>query len=140
MVLSDKMVQLGDRRFKLVEKKLKRRGNKITKIPDLYSSKFYLEKWGIDPNFKKYKIIVPDFFKEDSKKFFTLKTILAQHPWLKMRALIGANYRADLVFLKYSGAVKSPAEAYRMMGSERATAYRLWNSIALIEGLEKFVA
>lgn len=140
MVIADKMIKLGDRRYKLIEQKLKRRGMKLSNFPKLYSSPFYLEKHGTDPSFKKYGSKIPNIFNEDPKKFFTLKHIVSNHPWLKIRALVGANYRADLIYLKSAGIVESPASSYKIMGCERATAYRLWDSIALVEDLEKLIA
>ena len=141
MVIADKMVRLGDRRFKLVEQKLKRRGMKLSKSPNkLYSGKYLLDKWGLDPSFKKYKIIVPKLFEEAEKKFFNRKHILENNPWLRIRALVGSNYRADLIYLKSANIVDSPAKAYKIVGCERSTAYKIWDSISEVGNLEKLIA
>ncbi|USN47508.1 MAG: hypothetical protein H6626_15245 [Pseudobdellovibrionaceae bacterium] len=140
MVIADKMVDLGDRRFNLLITKLKKRGLRVSSIPEIHTQPYFIKKWGLDPNFLKFKIEVPKYFEQPEKKFYTLRGILDSNPWLKIRALVGANYRADLIYLKFSGRVKTPTEALQVLSCSKATVYRLWDSISLVENLEKLIA
>ncbi|MCB0370736.1 MAG: hypothetical protein KDD45_15265 [Bdellovibrionales bacterium] len=136
MVIADKMIDLGDRRFNLIIRKFKKKGQQISNIPEIHKQIYFVKKWGLDPNFLKFKIKVPDYFKQPEKKFYSLKGILSNNPWLKIRAIVGANYRADLVYLKFSGRVKTPMQAIEALACSKATVYRLWESISLIEDID----
>ncbi len=140
MVIADKMVDLGDRRFSLIVSKLKKRGQKVSSIPEIHSRPYFHKKWGLDPNFQKFKMKVPNYFEQPTKKLYTLKGILAGNPWLKMRALIGSNYRADLVYLKASRQIENPKDAIEALSCSTATIYRLWSSISLVDDLEDLTA
>lgn len=140
MVIADKMVELGDRRFNLLIKKLKQRRQQVSSIPEIHSQPYFIKKWGLDPNFLKFKIEVPKYFEQPEKKFYSLKGILDANPWLKVRALVGANYRADLIYLKFSGRVETPAEALKVLSCSKATVYRLWDSISHVETLDRLIA
>lgn len=140
MVICDKLVGAGDARFKIPIKKLKKRGRRLSRIPEFHKNNYLKKKWGLDPNFLKAHVEVPAYFNVEPKKFYALKEILKNNPWLKIRTLVGPNHRADLIYFKSSGLASSPSEAISLMTCSRSTVYRLWDSISMWEGLEKLVA
>ena len=140
MVISDKMMRINDRRFHLVIKKLKKRGQMISSVLEEHKSPYLLKTYGKDPSFAKFKIEVPDYFTQPEKKFFTIKGTLKRNAWLKIRSLIGPNYRADLAYLLSVEQVKTPLEAMKILGCSQGTVYRLWNSLLLVDDIKKLVA
>ncbi|MCB0341367.1 MAG: hypothetical protein KDD59_03915 [Bdellovibrionales bacterium] len=44
MVIADKMVELGDRRFNLLIKKLKQRRQQVSSIPEIHSQPYFIKK------------------------------------------------------------------------------------------------
>jgi hypothetical protein len=139
MVVADKMIRIGDRRFELVIKTFKERKEKLKNIDPVLQSPYLIDKHGKDKSFQRFGWNIPDLYNEPSRKFFTLKGILANNAWLRLRALIGANYRADLIYLKAGRKVDNPSQALKVLGSSKATTYRLWEAISLIEDIENMV-
>lgn len=140
IALSNKMVEIGDLRFSLVGKKLKKKGMVLSKVPENEDSKHLIKLWGTEKTLEPFGVKVRSFYEQDTKKFFVMKKILADHPWLKIRALVGPNYRADIIYLKTSGIAQTAYKAARICGCTDATAYRLWNSLKDIGDLKGLVA
>ncbi|MDC0980313.1 hypothetical protein OAQ84_01115 [Bdellovibrionales bacterium] len=129
-----------DDRFKELSDKIKRTNVKINKCPKQYSDPFYLDRKGIDKDFKKFKLTVADFFDEQpEKKFKTLKKIYSENLWLRLRALIGPEYRADAIYLKVSGLAGNQIQATKILGCNKSSTSRIWASIRNIDDLIPFI-
>lgn len=129
IALANKMVEIGDLRFSLVEKKLRKKKMNLGQIPENEDSKHLIKIWGTEKTLEPFGVKVRTFYEHDAKKFFVMKKILAHHSWLKIRALVGPNYRADIIYLKSSGHAETAYKAARICGCTDATAYRLWKSL-----------
>jgi hypothetical protein len=138
--LSKKMILFGDRRFRLIYEEMKKMNPTQTEVPEGYADPFLISKYGEDTELKEFGIVVAKFEPEDSKKVLDLPNILKLNPWLKLRALIGANFRADLIWCLTQKAVQNPNQAAKALGCSRETAYRLWKEVSLFENLERLVA
>ena len=108
-------------------------------IPEGYSDPFLISKYGEDEEFKEFGLKLAKIDPEDEKKILDLPSILKSHPWLKIRALVGANFRADLVYWMSLKILKNPNQAAKLLGCSRETAYRLWKEISLFENIEKII-
>jgi hypothetical protein len=138
--VSLKQVHQGDRRFStLVEmaKKKKPQLKKMGRLPTLESDAYLIEKHGIDPEFLEFSIEVPKYDSASDKKILALSQIVSAHPWLKLRALMGANFRADLAYLMVTEQVKNPYQAAKLLGCSMETSYRLWKGIELYPDLKR---
>ncbi len=139
IALSNKMVELGDRRFALVGKKFHKNGMQMQNPPNRETDSYLIKNWGIEKTLVPYGAKVRSFYEEEPKKMYVLKRILSEHPWLRLRALIGANYRADIVYLRSNGNVETAYQAAKLTGCSIGTAYRLWTSLDDVENLKGLV-
>lgn len=98
-------------------------------VPDGYADAFLLSKNGVDEEFKKLGLKIARIDAEDRKKIRSLKAILQSNGWLRIRALIGPNFRADIAYLYLSNRAEGPADAARVLKCSRDTAYRNWKAI-----------
>lgn len=136
--LALKMEKFRDRRWALISKRIKMELNKnpvLKPAPQEYSDPYLINKYGIDPEFLAFGLSTSTVLPGDERKVLTLTGILRNHRWLKLRALIGPNFRADLVYLLNVGAATNPNQAAKIMGCSRETAYRLWHLVSMFEGL-----
>ncbi len=134
--LSKKLVVSGDRRFKLIYEKMRTKQNhkKITiDVPEGYADSFLISKYGQDSEFKDFNITIAKLDPEDEKKIIPLNGIVKVHRWLKLRTLVGANFRADLVYWLTEKSVSNPNQAAKVLRCSRETAYRLWKEVSLFE-------
>lgn len=139
--LALKLVKAGDRRFKLIVDQMKASIKKhAIRLPEGYADPYLIAKQGIDPEFLEVGFTMALIQPEDQKKILGLCDILKMNHWLKIRALVGANFRADLIFLLIQKKVKNPNQAAKILCCSRETAYRLWREISLFEGIEKLAA
>lgn len=136
LCLSQKMVNAGYKNFEVVIKKLHKRNLKFETLPDSETDSFLLERWGIDSDFKKYGAEVRTLPLEPSKKFFTLEKIFKMNMWLSLRALIGTNNRADIIYVKTSKLVPTANQAAKFLGCSIDAAYRYWRAASAIEGVK----
>ena len=96
-----------------------------------------LERCGIDPHFEKYGVEVRAWTAEPEKKFLTMSGIFEIHPWLALRALVGPNNRADILYLKMHKIVPTTNQtmSYQSCGKDTA-AYRHWNATESVDVLK----
>ena len=121
-----------DRRWKLIAEAMQESAyakSSSAVIPDGYADPFLISKNGIDQEFKKLGLKIARITAEDRKKIRSLKAILQSHGWLRIRALIGPNFRADIAYLYLSKRAGGPAEAARLLKCSRDTAYRNWKAV-----------
>ena len=76
-----------------------------------------------------YKVKISKILPENEKKILSLKGILKSNRWLRLRAVFGPNFRADVVYLYVAGIASGPAEAARLLKCSRDTAYRNWRAL-----------
>jgi hypothetical protein len=124
-------VARSDRRWKLLADSMKNAiaGNPHELIlPRELSDPYLKSKYGKDEEFAKFGVELATILPEDEKKILTLRGILRVNTWLRLRALMGANFRADVAYLFLAG-VGGPAAAARVLGCSRDTAYRNWRAL-----------
>ena len=109
-------------------------------IKSIYGDLFYINKKGIDKDFKKVGAHVANFFEEQpEKKFKLLKRIYKENLWLRLRGISGADYRADTLFLIKAGLANSQSEVSQKLKCNKSTVSRIWTSIKGIEDLVQFI-
>jgi hypothetical protein len=136
LVIAEKLIDEGHTQYQMVLNKLQIKGLKMNHPPKGEMSLSLINKWGVDSYFKKYGVQVRSFYEETPKKFHTLKGIFKRNAWLMYRALIGVNFRADIVYMKSSGKATTGYQAQKFTGCAIQPAYKIWNSI---QDLEDFV-
>lgn len=142
-VVASKQVKSGDRRFTiLVELAKKKLSNRDTK--ESFFSKqaddFLIKKNGTDSELGEFGIRSQKINAADQKKILTLDKILAQNSWLKFRALIGANFRADIAYAMASKLARNPYQAAKLVHCSQETAYRLWKGLLLYPEIESLAS
>ncbi len=121
-----------DKRWGLISEKLIKFYKKTRGKPPLdgsFKSKYLINKYGIDEEFRKIGVSIYNLAPSDEKKIFSLEKIIGDNRWFKIRALIGANYRADMVYIISEKLVKNPNQAIKFLRCSRETAYRLYKNI-----------
>lgn len=123
-----------DIRYKKIFNKFKICRLNRNNIPEKYLEKYNLEKKGHDKEFKKIKIQLVNFFNDQpARKFKNIIQILKSNSWLKYRALIGPEYRADLVYLKVTGQINNQKDAVDVIGCNKSSVSRLWKTLSFID-------
>ncbi|MCB0341637.1 MAG: hypothetical protein H6626_09330 [Pseudobdellovibrionaceae bacterium] len=132
--------QTGDIRFTELAKKLKKPGEKVTRCPAKYQDNYYLERKGVDRDFKKVGLEIADFFEEQTeKKLKTIKKIYLENDWLRLRALSGPDYRADTLYLLKAGLAKNQSEVAKWLQCNKSSVSRIWSSIKNIHELAEII-
>ncbi|MBI2603002.1 MAG: hypothetical protein HYW48_08095 [Deltaproteobacteria bacterium] len=54
---------------------------------------------------------------------------MRHHFWLRLRALFGANWRADIVWQIYLNPDQTPYQVVKTIGCNTETAYRNWKAL-----------
>jgi transcriptional regulator with XRE-family HTH domain len=131
----------NDQRYLLVARRLRVSKMTLSKYPTRYAEPFYLKRLGVDKDFKKFNVRLANFFEiQHEKKFKSYAEIYTENLWLKLRALIGPDFRADAIYLKASGRAKNQIEAARIIGCDKSSISRIWSSIKSIEDLAPLVS
>ena len=138
--ISQKITRVGDKRYRTVINKLSTGRAKVEGIPKDHSDPYLVEKYGLDEDFLKFKVKVLAQPLPAEKKYFNRESILVRNPWLRLRALIGPNYRADITYLRAAKIANTPVEAYSVAGCTRAVAYTHWRVLSQLKDIEKLVA
>jgi hypothetical protein len=138
-VVALKQVRCGDRRFsilaELAKEKVSSDEARVSSFAKTADS-FLIEKYGTDKELLEFGIRSQEIQPADPKKILTLEKILAQSPWLKFRALIGANFRADIAYAMASKQARNPYQAAKLVHCSQETAYRLWKGLLLYPKIE----
>ena len=140
IALCNKLAERGDHRFKLISKKFCQKGLKMRAPPKNECSAHLIKIWGIESGLRPFGVKVRSFYKVNEKKFFVLEKICKNNIWLKFRAVIGPNYRADILYLKSTGTAKTAYQAAKIAGCNTSTATRIWKSVECIPDLKRLIA
>jgi hypothetical protein len=105
-----------------------------------FNDSYLIEKHGLDPVLGRISIRSYLIEGADAKKNLTLKQVLKLNPWLQFRALVGSNYRADVLYLKTLNQFKTKYALWKALGSSQETAYRLCNELDSVPELKLKVA
>lgn len=125
-----------DRRWSLIHDHVKASLTDKTvtlQTPREFSDPYLISKHGHDEEFAVYGVEISKVLPEDQKKVLALSGILHSNRWLRLRAVMGANFRADVAYLYVSGLAGGPAAAARTLGCSRDTAYRNWRALEVAE-------
>lgn len=136
LALSEKLIEDGDKRYEAVIRKLKRKNLKMSSPPKNEIDSYLIERWGLDTHLEKYDVNVRSWSAESEKKFLTMKGIFKINPWLALRALVGPNNRADILYLKLYQIVPTANQAMSYLGCSKDAAYRHWNATENVEMLK----
>lgn len=139
LVLAQKLVDDGNDRFKAIIRKLQRKNLKMSSPPKSEVDGHLIERWGLDSHLEKYGVEVRQWSAEPEKKFLTMKGIFKINPWLALRALVGPNNRADILYLKLYKIVPTANQAINYLSCSRDAAYRHWNATENVELLKVIV-
>ena len=140
IALCNKLAEKGDYRFELIAKKLYQKGLKMCNPPKNECSSHLIKMWGLEPSLLPFGVKVRSFYKVNEKKFFNLEKICKRNGWLKLRAMIGPNYRADILYLKSTGIAQTAYQAAKIAGCNTSTSTRIWKSVECIPDLKKLIA
>lgn len=125
-----------DRRWLSIERmvnqsiKIPRKGFPTSKLDVLVAKKN-----GRDIHFDKFGLVIPKLTPAKSTKLFSRKKVIRNHPWLRLRALFGANWRADIVWKMLQDAQQTPYQVAKKLGCTTETAYRNWYALEEADAL-----
>ena len=132
-ILTSRLIESGDKRYQSLNHILfKILASDIATLPKeirRFDDDYLIESHGLDPALSRLNIRSYYLEGADEKKSLKLKQILKLNPWLRFRAIIGSNYRADVLYLKSLGKFKTRYELWKNLGSSQETAYRICNEI-----------
>jgi hypothetical protein len=135
-----KQVKTGDRRFMMIVEWAKKRlgTKKPARAISLESNDPYLiSKSGLDEELREFGLKSVKIEAADPKKLLATDEILRRNAWLRFRALIGTNFRADLAFIMAHKRASTAYQAAKILGCSHETAYRLWKGLLMYPGIEK---
>lgn len=97
------------------------------------------ERKGFDKKFKTFGLTIPIFEISKKSKILNRSHTLNKHTWLKLRALFGANWRADIAWMMLKNTSQTPYQIAKTLACNIETAYRNWYSLkeANVVGLLK---
>ncbi len=135
-VLAQKRVSAGDYRFRSLAQKIMKLAPSSEK-PWPGQGQYLIEKNGVDPEFKLFGVTTSRFLPSETKKLLERSWILKKNLWFRLRALLGANFRADIAYLRLSGLAKNAYVAMKLLKCAKETSYRLWGQLdeADVEGM-----
>jgi|GEM_PF-1231857 len=123
-------VSQSDRRWSLIESYARKRiGRSSITIKTYDLDLLAAKRSGEDPHFHKFGLTIPKASPALEKKFYSREHTIANHPWLRLRALFGANWRADIAWQMLCDKKQTPYRVARTVGCNIETAYRNWQSL-----------
>ncbi len=123
-----KLLNAGDTRFKTLFERVRKEKLKYT-LPLTGNDPYLIEKNGIDPEFKVFGVKTAKITSSDPKKLLSRKFVLENNLWLRFRALLGTNYRADIAFVRTSRLVDTAYGAMKFLHCSKETSYRIWGNL-----------
>ena len=128
--LSTTIAADGDRRWKKVVADCTHLCAKTPQQKIFVGEPYLSERHGCEEAFAKFDLCVPlpGEGATSTRKLLTRRAVLNINPWLKLRALFGTNWRADVICIMMSQAVENPYQAAKMLGCSYETAWRIWQS------------
>lgn len=137
-VIALKQVNAGDLRYRSLLQKIKLLPIN-TESPWPGEDPYLIEKYGIDAEFESFGIKTSLFYPSENKKLFSRSGIIERNLWLRLRVLLGTNFRADLAFVRLSGLAKNAYAAMQNLKCSKETCYRIWKSLDEAE-IENMIA
>ncbi len=129
LILSGRQVEGGDKRFQYILESmlnfLKLRTSEVTALLKAQSDPYLIERYSLDPILEKIEVQSYKIETADRKKLMAPRFVIEQNLWLKLRILIGSNYRADVAYLRSLGKYKNKYQIWKALGSSQETAYRI---------------
>lgn len=139
IAVSKKLVKLGDHRFKAVYKHLYEPNMKLQTLPRLQSGKAIVKHHGAEESLLEFGAEVMKF-KVDDRKLHSLNMIMKRNDWIKLRILMGVNYRADVTFLKSTGQADKASQISQILGCDLSTASKNLKYIDEFKNLKKILS
>ena len=133
IAMSEELSDAGFESFKAVKEKLYSENLVMKNPPESETDEYMIKTWGENKYLNDFGVKVRNFYLEPEKKFFSKNTILKSNKWLSLRALVGVNYRADIIYLKLSNLCETAYQAHKKLGCTLNSAYTIWNSLDDIE-------
>jgi len=126
--------------LKRFEKSLRNEKLEIAVKLEGISDPYLISKEGTDPALLKLGIEGYKLNPVDEKKVLKIESIIEKNRWLKLRVLIGPNYRADVFYLKSLNHFKTRYELWRCLGSSQYTAYRIFSELELLGDVNEILS
>ncbi len=117
----------GDIRWRAITREIKKLRNEAVHFPQSKFEKLQLKRIGTDKHFKSFKLNIPTIKLDSKKKIKPRKYTIKNNIWLRMRALFGANWRADIAAALLLGKISNAYQAKKYFGCSYETAYRNLN-------------
>lgn len=130
----------GDVRFLELDKKIKVKKDHRLTVPKKYEDPFYIQRRGCDKDFAKVGCKIAHFFEDQpERKLKTLKRIYSENQWLRLRALVGPDYRADALFLLKANPKRTQSDLAKTLGCNKSSISRIWSSLKNVEDLVSLI-
>lgn len=123
-----KRVNAGDSRYKVLAKRIKRLKLKL-ETPLSGQDEYLISKHGEDPEFLTFGVRTAKIDAAENKKLLQRKWVIESNLWLRLRALFGSNFRADIAFVKLTKLAKNPYGTMKLIRCSKETTYRIWSSL-----------
>jgi hypothetical protein len=140
-VISKKVAAFtGDLRFLELDKKIEVGKKHRLTIQKKYQDPFYVQRRGYDKDFGKLGYNVAQFFDDQpERKLKTFKRIYSENHWLRLRALVGPDYRADALYLLKTNPTTTQSDLAKILGCNKSSISRIWSSLKNVEDLVSFI-
>ena len=120
----------ADRRWHTVAEMVRKRlGVPCPRFQTSQLDELLARKNGADQGFQPYGLTIPGADPADPKKLYLRPHAIQGNLWLRMRALFGTNWRADVATVMLLGRAKTSYQAEKLLGCSTETAYRNWNAL-----------
>jgi hypothetical protein len=108
--------------------------------PEDEDSAWLIHQWGVEESLEIYGVRVRSFYLERKDKIFRPEITLEKNLWLKIRSVLGSNFKADIAFFKLSGQALCAEDAANLAGCSLPEAVRHWKTLLAIDSVQKLVA
>jgi hypothetical protein len=137
--LAGYLLSRGDRRWKIIASECKKmlKGSVAQFMVD-EDMRFLIERDGADPHFQKFGVTIPLLLEksrelraggfQNQTKLRSREYILDTNPWLRLRAALGTNWRADILFVILTGLASNAYQTGKLLGCSYETAHRIWTA------------
>ncbi len=123
-----KRVNAGDIRFKVLFEKIKKQKPTLGFVMSGQDD-YLIEKNGLDLEFKVFGLKTSKINPSENRKLLDRKAVLGSNLWLRLRALLGSNFRADVAFVRLSHLAHNAYGAMKLLKCSKETSYRIWSNL-----------
>lgn len=128
--LAEKQIAQGDLRWRSISQMVKQRIGKPSPHFQIEAlDEYLLQRFGVDAQFKEFGLHISNVDPADSKKIRPFEFGVKMNLWLRMRALFGTSWRADMATVLVLNLAENPYQAEKLLGCAKETAYRNWKSL-----------